>query len=155
MRHFFILGILFFFGCASNLKTRVYDSSFVPENKNLIFLSGSDYNSDLRSELTSLGFTVHRFASQAMITEKSQTRDLTYNQAEAKYGVEITKIRHLNTCIVSSSEKINVTVEITDILSNEVILSISKGGWTEDCGIYRGGVLKDLAEEINKHWKSK
>ena len=90
----------------------------------------------MRKALVRAGFIVPPFASNSEITLKSQESDTKFAKAEARIG-----IRHVgffsayNPCITnrSAAHFKDYELEIIDLKKNETLMTISSGGWTENC----------------------
>ena len=53
----------------------------------------------------------------------------------------------------NSGKRLEAVIEVTDLVTNEVLLYIGKGGWTQDCGIgIEGTLFDDLAQALRKEW---
>ena len=80
--------------------------------------------------------------------------------AEARYGLEITnwtRVAGTNNCINSSDDMmIDVSVQVTDLVTNEVLLVIKDGGvTTRHCGVVWESqtVFEKIAAALAAQWK--
>ncbi len=141
-----LLVALLLVGCAAPLQVSKLND-FNPQSDRLILLSKSRWDIDLRLALTKKQFTVLKFASQATVIKDSDDKTATeiFNRAEARYAITA-YYQQIDEMMVSDKKKLNITLEVSDIKSNEVVLVIKKGGWSDR-------VFDELASELRKNWK--
>lgn len=112
-------------------------------------LSKSRWDINLRLALAKKHFTVLKFASQATVIKDNDTKTETeiFDRAEARYAITAYYEQIDEMMIADKKEKeLNITLEVSDIKSNEVVLVIRKGGWSDR-------VFDELADELRKNWK--
>ncbi len=143
-------------GCASNLNIeRLSEDKIDTTNKDIIFLTSTRWDSQVRRALARYGFTLKKYASIRQIEAKtSDAITETHNEAEARYGISIYPGSIVDWCLVTPGQKFDLfTLEITDLRTNEVILVVEKGGWTHDCPLTTSGKLfPDLAKALSDEW---
>ena len=125
------------------------------EDKTRIFalLGTTPYDKDLVISFAKRGLKIKKFSSVKTVTEKSENLDVEYNLAEARYGITLSWTRAMDICLVNSGVKIDVTVEISDLKTNEIVMYIEKGGWTQPCGLRKALIFDDIAAEIDQLWR--
>lgn len=146
-----ILSTLYMSGCAISPSTELLQE-FKPESKTIVFLNASRFSNKFRSALSRHGFKVKKYASVDRITTKSEEEDVSFNQAEARYGIEFHWDQE-NYCLINNGKMINAFIEVVDLRKNEVVLLIERGGWTQNCGIHKGNLFRDLAKDLNSFWE--
>lgn len=151
--------ILLIGGCmphASELTVeRLSEDKIDAADKNIVFLTSTKWDSQLRRALAKYDFTLKRYASVKEIEERiSGVRTETYDEAEARYGISIYLGDVIDWCVFSEGIMFsNFTLEITDLRTNEVIMVVEKGGWTHDCSTRGPGKLfPDLARALSDEW---
>ena len=141
-----IFAALLLGGCATPLQVGKLND-FNPTSDRLVLLSRSRWDIDLRLALAKKQFTVLKFASQATVIKDGDNKTETeiFNRAEARYAITAyyEQIDHM---MIADTKKLNITLEVTDIKSNEVVLVIKKKGWSDR-------VFDELADELRKNWK--
>ena len=145
-----ILAVLFaallLGGCAAPLQVSKL-KDFNPKSDRLILLSKSRWDIDLRLALAKKQFTVLKFASQATIIKDNDNKTETeiFERAEARYAITA-YYEQIDEMMIAGKKKLNITLEVSDMKSNEVVLVIKKGGWSHR-------VFDELAGELRKNWK--
>lgn len=160
MKKLFIISItIMLTGCAAS-RVELLSDSFKPDSKNVVFLSNDPDLRKLRVSLLKRGFKIPKYAGfSTTVAETKTTADgsITITKAfdamEARYGIELVGIHELDWC--GSSKKKNLTVEIVNIQTNEVVAYITEGGWDGPCIIYRADLYDKLAKRIDILWKNK
>jgi hypothetical protein len=150
-----IILVVVLSGCATSPST-VIVNEFKPDSKNIVLLNSTRWDKLLRMGLASEGFRVLKFSSLKNITIKEADKDISFNEAEARYGIELSWNR-LDHCLYNDAVKINAYLEVTDLKTNEVLMYIDRGGWTKTCGmglLMKGTLFTEIAKELNKHWIS-
>jgi hypothetical protein len=147
-------------GCASSSPLRVDlidAAAFDPRETEMVFLSQTRWDPEIRRTLALRGITVKRFSAT-----RSVERDLTpfererFRAAEARYGLTVYLGRILDFCMVTENVKYgNITYEITDLRRNLVIATVQQGGGTGPCAWHRDNVFDDLAEALAQFWTGK
>lgn len=154
---------LFLSACATGPRVEVLVDNFKGTEKKIIMLSNNYHLKKLRIELRKLGFQMPKFAlyKEETVTETKNTeggsvsRSVKGHDAVARYGIDVTDVSYLDTCIAGEGKKYNITLEITDIETNEVVAYITNGGWTANCFPYSGDLYAKLAKQISDLWKNK
>jgi len=153
VRFVLTLFMLALAACASQLKVyRLQD--FSPESSKIILLGSSRFDSLLRMSMSKEGFKVLKYASTEKIISKGSENDITriYDEAKARYGLTL-EYQVADVCMWNSGKRLEAVIEVTDLVTNEVLLYIGKGGWTQDCGIgIEGTLFDDLAQALRKEW---
>ena len=141
-----LLVALLLGGCAAPLKVSKLND-FNPQSNRLILLSKSRWDIDLRLALAKKKFTVLKFASQATVIKGNdyKTEAEIFDRAEARYAITA-YYEQVDEMMIADTKKLNITLEVSDIKSNEVVLVIRKGGWSDK-------VFDELADELRKNWK--
>jgi hypothetical protein len=155
------LVILTLTSCATEMQVKRLQS-FTPRSKTFVFLSDSRWNSLFREALQDNGLKVLRFASRDTVVSKGNDSEVARisQNAEAQYGLEITswnQVPGTNNCINSSADMmLNASVEVTDLVTNEVLLVIRDGGvTTRHCGVVWASqtVFEKIAATLAAQWK--
>ena len=141
-----LITALLLSGCAAPLQVSKF-SDFNPKSDRLILISKSPWDVDLRLALTKRHFTVLKFASQATVIKDNDNKKETeiFDRAEARYGITV-YYDVIDRDLFSAKRKLDVTLEVSDIKSNEVVMVIKKGGWSHR-------IFDELADELRKNWK--
>ena len=135
---------------------------FKPRSKTFVFLSDSRWNSRFREALQDNGLKVLRFSSRDTVISKGNDSEYARisREAEAQYGLEITswhQVAGTNNCLNSSEDMmLDVSVEVTDLVTNEVLLVVKNGGVTiRHCGVLWASqtVFERIASTLAAQWK--
>ena len=151
------LALVLALGCASGFVSKEitpFDFSSTP--KELVLLSGSAYDPEIRMALASQGFKVKKLSSVHEIEEEARSGEKrSYSKAEARIGMTIYLGGILDVCIGNASivKFSKVTWELSDLETNQVLLYLSNGGWTSQCGIHRNTLWEPLAEALAAKWQ--
>ncbi len=123
-------------GCAKSLSVDVVSTETPRNVRQLVLVNHNDFSSAIRRSLIKQGFQVKAAPSTKAITEKSPGQDVTYNAAEARYGVRHGGNMSANNPCFTNGNATHFTeyeFELIDLQTNETVLFVSKGGWTEWC----------------------
>ena len=118
------------------------------QNFEVVMLSDSDFNLKIRHLLSDKGVSVKKYTSVSEITTKSASHDVKFNQAAARYGIEVNVGNRLDYCVTSAGEKYKITVEVVDLQDNKTLFYVEQTGWTVRCGWHKGGLLEELVEKL-------
>ena len=121
------------------------------QNFEVVMLSDSDFNLKIRRLLSDKGVSVKKYTSVSEITTKSASQDVKFNQAAARYGIEVNVGQRLTYCVTSAGEKYKITMELVDLKDNSTLFYVEKTGWTNRCGFQKGGLIEDLVEKLVEH----
>jgi hypothetical protein len=147
--------------CAADMQVKRLQD-FTPRSKTFVFISESRWNALFREALQDHGLKVLRFASRDTVVSKGNDSEVARisQNAEAQYGLEITRwhqVAGTNNCINSSDDMmVDVSVEVTDLVTNEVLLEIKDGGvTTRHCGVVWESqtVFEKIASTLAAQWK--
>ncbi len=161
MKTFLPILALLLTSCATDMQVKRMQD-FTPRSKTFVFLSDSRWNSLFREALQDNGLKVLRFASRDTVISKGNDSEYARisRNAEAQYGLEITnwhRVAGTNDCINSSDDMMmDVSVEVTDLVTNEVLLVIKDGGvTTRHCGVVWESqtVFEKIASTLAAQWK--
>lgn len=128
----------------------------------LLILNHNQFYPQLRKALVRVGFTVPPFASNSEITVKGQESDTTPVKAEARIGIRhFGKLSAFNPCITNGSATNfkKYELEIIDVEQNKTLMTISSGGWTENCPgdfltmNHSNNLFGDLANGLAKNYE--
>lgn len=154
-----LLIVVLFAGCAAS-RVELLSDSFKPDTKNIVFLSNDPDLRKLRVSLLKRGFKVPKYAgvsttvAETKITEEgSVTVTKAFGAMEARYGIELVGTHELDWC--GSSKKKNLTIEVVDMGTNEVVAYVTEGGWDGPCIIYKADLYDKLAKRIDMLWKNR
>ena len=143
--------------CSAPLKVTKLSGAplLVGQPKNLALITGTEFDADVRISLAQYGFKVVKFASIKRIErDTSETTRETFNKAAARYGLSVYPGRMVDYCVVSSGIKMGrAAFGLSDLVTNETILFIHAGGWTEPCAYHTDIVWDKLAEGLAQNWK--
>lgn len=140
-------------GCAAAL--RVDHISEVDPNENVIvIMNETRWNVKLRRELAIQGFQVKRFSTLKEIEVEDGNRTETFNLAEARYGITVVPGAVVDWCLGGRAKKFgDFAIEVSDIQTNELIMVIEKGGWSDTCLGMFGNLFPDIAKALRENWK--
>jgi hypothetical protein len=75
---------------------------------------------------------------------------------DARYGLTVTAGTRLDYCVLNDSEKLaNVTYEISDLQTKDVVLTERRTGWTGPCFVQWTEVFDELAEAVRAGWSAR
>ena len=115
--------------------------------------SRGDVADEIEDRLRDKGFRVKRFASVERITRVTSGGQLAqYDEASARYAVE-TDARVVVRCFGGGYRLTRIRVDVIDLASNEVVLSLKGSGYTEDCEPMSGTIFADVANAISGSWE--
>jgi hypothetical protein len=143
--------------CASPMRVEVIGK--VPETKisSFVLLNENDFSSLVRRALVRNGIKVKAFSAIYDVTEKSEDLDVSYEKAEAQFGIRHQgRLSGNNPCLTNGNafHFSEYEFEVIDLRTNETILFVSKGGWTEWCTgaptIDTTDLFGDLSKELAK-----
>ena len=142
--------------CAAPLSVEKLQS-FDPAVKEIVLLNNTRWDAKLRLALSKQGFKPLRFATTTSVYSKGRGENeiaTHHNEAEALYGLTL-YTEQLDYCITNSGKKVNATIEISNLETNEIIMVVEKGGWTRSCGthISKPTVFEDLSNALKANWK--
>ncbi|MEY8198570.1 MAG: hypothetical protein RPS47_04960 [Colwellia sp.] len=145
---------LFLFGCAAPLTVDKLQD-FIPSSKIIVLLESTRFDVKIRKALAKQGFKTLKFSTLNRVVSEGNEGEIArlYNEAEARYGLTF-YWEPLDRCVVNASKKINGTFEISDLKTNEVLLIIEQGGWSDDCAYHEGTLFNDLAKSLRDNWNN-
>lgn len=133
---------------------RTGEGAIVADDKNVVLVNHTQWDLDIRKALTKAGFNVKRFASTAETQISDGPISKKFNEAEARYGITQYLGGTVDYCIGAKSVMYDeFTLEVADLKTNNVIMTVQKGGWTGDCGFHSGKLFNELADGLNKNWR--
>jgi len=140
-------------GCAAGL--RVDQISDIDSNeKVLVLMNETRWNVKIRRELAKQGFQIKRFTSLKEIEVKDGKRTETFNLAEARYGITVVPGTIVDWCLGGRAKKFgDFTVEITDLRTNDLVMVVEQGGWSDNCLVLSGNLFPDIADALRQNWK--
>ncbi len=158
-----ILSILFVTiflqSCASHKMS--YSSISEPiKDKKVIALAGQrlPWVVEIEQRLKSKGFTVLRYSSVQKTTEKSQNKDIEYQEASTRYVVQLSGFAPLewaHRCLGGGYKFSFISAEVIDTRTNESIYSFNDSGYSENCAPLSGTIFTDLVDGIDSLWSAK
>ena len=156
MRNIFLLVAIFILqSCMVNDErartVNISNTSIDSPNKEIFFINNSSINTDMAIELSSYGFKVKAFASQQKVTDKTnESVELEYNEAAARYGIEIQGDYAMD-CLLTSSTVYDFTITLIDIDTNEIINAYKQRAPDGDCTTLTP-IYELYAEYLNSIW---
>ena len=157
MRSIVLLMISFVFvGCQlANLHPQTTVMANVAgKPRDFILLGAGPYEGDLTVALFQEGFKVRPIAVTQKVTElESPTKLVEYKEAGYRYALKLA-ISHdfLWTCVFSSGHRVNVTMTVIDIQTNETLAIVKQTGPDRECPPLTP-VWPLLARELSKVWQ--
>jgi hypothetical protein len=150
--------VLIIAACSSPLQIRTLKAtSFEQQPKILALLNGTEFDPDVRQSLAMVGFKTVKFASiKRLELDTSPTTRESFDKAETRFGLTVYPGRVVDWCITNGGLQLGrAAFELSDLKTNETILFVRAGGWTEICGLHAGdGTVWDkLAEGLLGVWK--
>jgi hypothetical protein len=133
---------------------RVTEGALPEDDRNVVLLNRTQWDLDVRQALTRVGFNVKRFSSttERRVTEANGSSK--FSEAEARYGITQYPGGISDWCIGRSSTKYEAyTFEVADLRTNDVVMTVQKGGWVNDCGFSKGGLFNELADTLRQNWR--
>lgn len=122
--------------------------------REFILLGAESYEGDLTVALFREGFKVKPIAITQKVTElESPSRLVEYKEAGYRYALKLS-ISHdfLWTCAFSSGHRVNVTMTVIDIQTNETLAIVKQTGPDRECPPLTPVWLL-LAKELSKAWQ--
>ena len=124
-----LLFIIFIFynlyGCTNigePTSTSYTSSSYSPNAIEIVFLSDSEFNTEMLKHLSKNGFKVKPFVSQQQVTQKlDDNTKIKYNEASARYGIKIEGNYKGDFCVINNSRVYYFTIMLIDIAPNQII----------------------------------
>ena len=101
--------------------------------KELIILNDHKINSKLTVELIKKGFKVKPFRSTQKVTEKSDTGEVEYKEAAARYGLKIESEYKGMACVFSTNRSEDFIFTLIDLRTNDIVDIYEKSGPTGKC----------------------
>lgn len=148
---FTIFAALILSACGSN-ATKQKVASIDAGNKQIVILGNTPYNADIRMALLGQGFKVKVQSTTHRITQKSESTDISFNQAAATYGLTFSWATG-DRCIFNDGVNLWLNAELVDLRTNETVMFIRRNGWTNSCyGGERGEVFNALAKDLADSW---
>ncbi|MBJ7550760.1 hypothetical protein [Marinomonas ostreistagni] len=151
----YFLGVTVAFllsGCASGLQVDKI-SPIDTEDKTISLMNDTRWNIQIRRALLKEGFNVKRFSTVKELSVVTEQYKETYNLAEATYGLTVSPGPVVDWCLGGSAEKFSkFSLELTDLRTNQPVLFVEQGGWTDTCLGMFGNLFPDLAKAINENW---
>lgn len=148
-----ILFTLLIAGCATPLNVEQLQE-FRPENRVVVLVNSTRYDTKLRVALAKKGFKVLKFASNQLVITEGTGNEIarSYNEAAARYGITFYHFQ-VDRCLGNSSKLIDGVIELSDLKTNEVVIVIENGGWTGPCTFdTRDDVFDGLAQALSENW---
>jgi hypothetical protein len=140
-------------GCAAGLRVDQI-SDVDSSEKVLVLMNETKWNVKLRRELAKQGFQVKRFTSLKEVEIKEGKRTETFNLAEARYGLTVVPGTIVDWCLGGRAKKFgDFAVEITDLRTNDLVMVVEQGGWSDTCMGLFGNLFPDIAKALRQHWK--
>jgi hypothetical protein len=153
--------VMFVSGCVSVEPLKIDRGIEVSEHltgKNVVLVNHTQFDLDVRRALTKVGFNVKKFATTKESQMPYQGGTVTFNEADARYGISQYPGRVVDYCLGIAGSTGNVkfkefSFEVADLSTNNVVLTISKGGWINGCGVESGNLFDELASALRLNWK--
>jgi hypothetical protein len=143
---------------ASALRVDVTDAAaFDPQDREVVLLSQTAWDAEIRRTLALRGFTVKRFpATRSIERDVSPSERERFREAEARYGLTVYLGRVIDHCTVNQNVKYgNIVYEVADLRRNIVVATVQQGGGTGRCAWHDDHVFDDLAEALARVWSVK
>ncbi len=159
---------LFLTACGSTSAIRVKEINKIainPTQRDFILITTSDFDNDFRLAMNKHNLSVKKYTSTE--TKKTATTTKTkdgtkeeavYRSAGARYAIEMrVDVNEGLTCLHSNSARhVEVRLEISDTVTNDVLFELSQVGWTEECGLSTVGqkqfIFQNIADELGRRW---
>ena len=146
-----LVTIFLLSACGSNF-TKQKIAAIDAGNKQIVILGNTPYNADIRMALLGQGFKVKVQPTTHRITQKTETTDISFNQASATYGLTFSWAIG-DRCILNDGVNLWLNVELVDLRTNETVMFIRRNGWTNSCyGGERGEIFNAIAKDLADSW---
>ncbi|HQS58680.1 MAG: hypothetical protein B7Y56_11135 [Gallionellales bacterium 35-53-114] len=150
MRKYILIPVLLlvFAGCTTPQAVKE-QHAFTPQTNAVVLLKSSPWDARFRSELSQKGFKVLKSPAQNSAISKGNGLEPGPGGvvSEARYGLALSWVT-LDHCVENNSRIIDATLAVSDIKTNEVVLSIKKSGFTGPCGPHSSIVFADLVNSL-------
>ena len=114
---------------------------FAPDNRVLVLLTRGPYDNNVKSSLTQNGFQVRLYAERS-----------AYRKTRG-YGLSFNYDRKQKCPTLNNEWLIKGFYEVSDLITDEVFLTIEKGGVTGPCGnIFRDKIFSEIATALSDSW---
>lgn len=145
--------IIIISGCGVALNVERINPKLIDHSdKTLVFLDSHEWDMELQKALRKNGFSIKKFASQKIVQEKTTgTRKEIFREAGARYGLDYSYDMG-DYCFGGGALFRKFTVEISDLTTNDIILTVEKGGYSEGCPGANGTLFSDLARTLSNEW---
>jgi hypothetical protein len=112
---------------------------------------------EVETRLRQRGFQVLRFASQRRVRERvSEIRTEEYREATARHVLLVegsAPLDPMRRCIAGGYKFDYLTIELIDVKLNETVLTVSGGGYSENCTPVSGTIFGDIVAAIEEAWQ--
>lgn len=158
MRNIFLLALALLSGCASSGNVVMFDEVKI-EGPKVIALSAprAPWVIEIQNRLKAKGFTVKRWSSTKVVTEKvNEGRVETFNQAEARYVLAIEGYANydsMHRCFGGGYQFSYISVDLIDVRTNETLLNVNGSGYSENCPPMSGTIFQDITNAVAGAWK--
>jgi len=143
--------------CSSPLKVTKLDDtqSISKQPKVLSLLTKTEYDADIRIALAQHGFKTKKYAStKKVFKDVNPTTSESYRKASTRFGLSVYPGRIVDFCTINSGVQLGrATFEVSDLSTNESLLFIQAGGWTEACAYHNDIVWDKLSNALANNWK--
>ena len=116
-----------------NVTTTKTSNSVIGGISELVLLNEHHISSKLTIELINNGFKVKPFVSQQQVTQKTESADVTFNQASTRYGLKINSIFRGMSCFFSTNREEDFTFTLIDMRTNDIVDIYERSGPTGKC----------------------
>ena len=138
-------------GCAARLQVDQI-SPIDSTQRDLVLLNETRWSTKIRRELAKQGFKVKRFASTKELEVSNKNVKETFNLANARYGLTVIPGNPVDWC-GRSIKYGDFSLEVTDLETNDIVLIVEQGGWTDRCLVMKGNLFPRLAKALRNNWK--
>jgi hypothetical protein len=124
------------------------------KTRQFTLLGAGNYEGDLTFALAEQGFQVKPIAVTQAVTElESDTRIVSYKKAGFRYALKLSVIDdYAWLCAFSGAHRVNATLSVVDIGTNETLAVIRQVGPNESCPPLTP-IWPLLAQELARIWK--
>ena len=119
-------------------------------NKTIALLNHTQSDVDLRRALTKAGFNVKKYVATSELEITHGDTLKRFNAADARYGITQYPGRIVDWGLGTGTLKYDAySLEVSDLRTNDVVMTISEGGWIGGSGT----LIDELASSLASNWK--
>lgn len=147
-----------FRACVSTKNSEIYSSGTIADPKVVALASPRQpWTSEIEKRLREKGFTVKRFSSVTVVTERTgPDRAETFNEAAARVILRVDGAApntSMTRCFGGGYNFNHINAEVIDAKHNETLGTYSNSGYSENCPPLSGTIFGDIVKMVESVFK--